>query len=147
MIIPMSVIRFFWGIVGLLAATSVYASELCRTPIEEVVYSASFIGEQKSKMELTIGTNGKAAIRSKGRCLALCRVYSSSAGAVSMMCRNPLLGHLEAEVAILRAGDSRAVLRFGTWLRGYKDSVLKVHYDGTFKRRLKRFAPAVVVVR
>lgn len=135
------------GIMGLLTGSSVYASEPCRTPIEEVAYSASFLGEQKSRMELTIGRNGEAAIRSESHCLALCRVSSRSARVLSMMCRNPLLGHLEAEAAILRAGGSRTVLRFGTWLRGYKDAVLRVHYDGTFKKQPKRFAPALAVVR
>ena len=120
------------------------AARGCPVPLMDVVYSASFQNDRK--IMINVGSRGLATITVGTDCLAVCRLkkdqskVANDSGSMVMRCRNPLLGSMETEAIIFSRKEARkhtrAILRSGSWLRGYQNSNLVVHYDGSVKKRL-----------
>lgn len=125
----------------------------CGVSFKKVDYSAQFTWKGKLS-NLSVGTaieNGKlrwlAQIAStRGgvqSCQAICEVQhlevdrfrESAPVSLDMKCQSSGFAPLETKAVLLWASEIQQapMLRFGTWLSGYQDAVLKVELDGFVK--------------
>lgn len=122
----------------------------CTAPWLETHYRAKVEKGSDAGLELTIGNraDGTWATLSRGsECLSICRVepewrsQASRPDSIQLQCANIQFDALSAQAVLLWPGIEAAhpILRFGTWLQGYRDFALSVkvdrYSDGVIGRR------------
>jgi hypothetical protein len=121
-------------------------NEGCRVPLSQIQYSARFEW-QGQRLQLRVGTirrgDGRmqrvATISGAGSCQAVCtakpleKTDERRPIAMDLACWSSQLEALNSPVTIVwpnaERGTRANLLRFGTWVDGYREAALRVEFD------------------
>jgi hypothetical protein len=139
------------ALLALMAAPSTFASDApgksaCTVPMSQIQYSASFDWQGKA-LKLRVGTivnqqgntQRVATISDSVSCQAVCtakpleKTDELSPAALDLSCWSSQMDVMNSAVSVLwpnsERGTTQNLLRFGTWVGGYKEAALKVDFD------------------
>lgn len=160
-------IRVGLGALILMATQLAFAeSPTCGKVVGKVLFSAHFdwkspAGVSKG-LRLVIARNAKpgfkdskfiAQIMNGDECQAVCRTETVDVASASLdlSCRSAAFGALAAPATVFfhntGAGHKSSVLRFGTWLQGYEQTILNTELDRSARLMQEMAPPPVKLAR